>query len=285
LDQSVQRTGIHYGVLKTVTHAFTFPFEQLYHFLPWSLLIATFFHPRFRQWLKANPFVHFCFWMLIANLPVYWLSVQVFPRYLLMFVPLFNIVGLYILVQTLEVGQAWWKKYHYVFSFLTYLIAAMILLMPLYPRVRELNGFVFIWVLSSVLILFCMSGVLFDSKRMFLWICISLLVTRSVFSYAVLPLRAQHLGENKCRDDSRRLVTKDGDKTWYIFGKTETHEVARYYTAGFKNQIIHKTPVIQDSMAYYLTDLSLYPRFPGTQIDSLLLENGQVIALMKVNHQ
>lgn len=284
-DQSVQRTGVHFGILKTITHVFAFPFEQTYHFLPWSLLIATFFHPRFRQWLRQNPFVHFCFWMLIANLPVYWLSVQVYPRYLLMFLPLFNLIGLYVLQQSIEVGQKWWTVFHYAFIFLSGIVAAMILLMPLHPRVYSTDGIIEIWIIASVMMLICFAGVLFDSKRMFLWVVITLLVTRSVFSFVILPLRSQDFSENKCREDCRRLATAYGDKAWYILGNTEMHEVARYYTSAFKNQIIRKAEAIHDSTAYYLMDRSLYPDFPGTQIDSLLLEQGQVIALMKVSHQ
>ncbi len=284
-DQSVQRTGVHYGILKTITHVFAFPFEQTYHFLPWSLLIVTFFHPRFRQWLKQNPFVHFCFWMLIANLPVYWFSVQVYPRYLLMFLPLFNLIGLYILQQSIETSQKWWKIFHYAFTFLSGIVAAMILFMPLHSRVYSINGIFGIWIFTSLLMLTCFAGVLFDSKRMFLWVAITLLVTRSVFNYVVLPLRVQDFTENRCREDCMRLAAAHGDKPWYIFGKTEMHEVARYYTSAYKNQIIRKAEVLKDSTAYYLTDLSLYPDFPGQQIDSLLLERGQVIALMKVSHQ
>ncbi|MBK9982504.1 MAG: hypothetical protein IPP15_08775 [Saprospiraceae bacterium] len=284
-DQSVQRTGVHYGILKTITHVFAFPFEQTYHFLPWSLLIATFFHPRFRQWLRQNPFVHFCFWMLIANLPVYWLSVQVYPRYLLMFLPLFNLIGLYILQQTMETNQKWWTIFHYTFTFLSGIVVAMILLMPLNSRVYSIQGIFLIWIIASLLMLICFAGVLFDSKRMFLWVAITLLVTRSVFNYVVLPLRAHDFTENRCREDCMRLAAAHGDKAWFIFGKTEVHEVARYYTSGYKNQIIRKTESIQDSTGYYITDLSLYPDFPGEKIDSLVLERGEVIAFMKVAHQ
>jgi hypothetical protein len=35
-------------------HVFTFPVAQTYHFLPWSLLIIMYFHPKFRTWLKEN---------------------------------------------------------------------------------------------------------------------------------------------------------------------------------------------------------------------------------------
>ena len=102
LDQSMQRTATHHGIWKTVTHFFTFPLEQSYHFLPWSLLLVVGFHPKFKTWMRAHDFIRFNFWMLVINLPVYWLSVQVYPRYLLMFVPMFNMVGYLSLIHISE---------------------------------------------------------------------------------------------------------------------------------------------------------------------------------------
>ncbi len=284
-DQSLQRTAAHHGLLKTIIHVFTFPFEQLYHFLPWSLLIVTFLHPGFRQWVRNNQFVHFSFWMLAANLTLYWLSVQVYPRYLLMFLPMFNLIGVYVLQRSLEVNQTWWRYLHYVFATLTGIVTLMILLMPLDVRVNALPGIVLIWIIGSVLILFCFLGVLMDSRRMFIWIPIALLVARSVFNLVVLPVRSMSSMENSSREDCRRLAAYHGDKAWYIFGQTETHQVARFYTSSFTNQIIRKTETVVDSTALYIVDLRLYPGFPGRQIDSLLLERGQVIALMQINQQ
>jgi len=284
-DQSLQRTAAHHGLLKTIIHVFSFPFEQIYHFLPWSLLIVTFLHSGFRQWVRNNPFVHFSFWMLAANLSVYWLSVQVYPRYLLMFLPLFNLISLFVLQQSLETNQKWWRYLHYAFAMLTGIVTFMILLMPLDSRVNALPGILLIWIIGSVLILFCFLGVLMDSRRMFIWIPIGLLVARSVFNLVVLPIRSMSFIENSCREDCRRLADNHGDKTWYIFGQTETHQVARFYTSSFTNQIIRKTETAEDSAVFYLVDLCLYPGFPGRQIDSLLLESSQVIALMQINQK
>ncbi len=282
-DQSLQRTAAHHELSKTIIHVFTFPVEQFYHFLPWTLLIATFFHPRFRTWLRNNPFVHFCFWMLVVNLPVYWLSVQVFPRYLLMFLPLLNLIGLYILLQSVQSNPRWWRYLHFVFIVLTAMVTIAILLMPLDLRVFALPGIMLIWIIGSVLILFCFLAVLLDSARMFIWIPMAMLIARSVFDLVVLPVRSISYRENLCREDCRRVAAHEGNKRWYIFKKTETHEVARCYTSVYTNQIIRKTDTIEDSTAYYLVNLDLYPSFPGKQIDSLLLEQGSRIALMEIN--
>ncbi|MEP6645836.1 MAG: hypothetical protein ABJC12_02005 [Saprospiraceae bacterium] len=285
LDQSVQRTGVHFGFLQTVLHVFTFPLEQFYHFLPWSVLTVLFFHPQFRKWVREKPFVHFCFWMLVLNIPVYWFSVQVYPRYLLMFLPIFNMVGLYTLIRTKEAGQKWWKVLLRIFQVLSALVVLAILAMPFYQRAYILPGMIAIWIGGSLILSVCFLGLSFDSGRMFLWLTLILLFTRCVFNLVVLPLRSYENSENNSRDDARRLVQRHGDKAWYIYDKSELHEVARFYTTAEKNEIIHKAPEICDSTGYYFVDLCLYPDFPGRQIDSLILEKGRMISLMEPDHR
>ena len=103
------------------------------------------------------------------------------------------------------------------------------------------------------------------------------------FNLVVIPIRSMDSAENRCREDCSRLARKHGDSTWYIFGKTETHQVARFYTANFTQHIIRKTGKADNPEAFYLVDPALYPDFDGSETDSLLLETGQKIALMKIN--
>jgi len=282
LDQSMQRTGTHHGLWKTITHLFTFPLEQSYHFLPWSLLLLVVFHPKFKTWLQTNEFIRFNFWMLAANLPVYWLSVQVYPRYLLMFVPLFNIVGYYVLQHSKETTQTLWQVFRYAFLAFTILAAIGILGMPLSLQVRSLQHFPLFWIMASLLITGCILCMLADGKRIFYWFALAMLIVRLVFDVVVLPLRKIDHNVNICRDDCQRVATKYGDHKWYLYGKTFPHEVARFYTSGFTHQIIHKVETATDPTAYYLVDTSLYPDFKGIRIDSLLLESGEVLALMQI---
>ena len=283
LDQSMQRTATHHGLWKTVTHFFTFPLEQSYHFLPWSLLLIVVFHPKFKSWIRAHDFIRFNFWMLVANLPVYWLSVQVYPRYLLMFVPLFNMVGYYILQQSKETNQALWKTFRYVFLGFTILSALFIIGMPLSEKVRSLPHITLFWIAGSLLITGCFFCMLVDGNRIFYWFAMAMLIVRLViFDAVVLPLRKIDHNVNICREDCRRVAKKYGHERWYLYGETFPHEVARFYTSGYTNQIIHKVDSITDSTGYYLVDRKLYPEFPGSMVDSLILESRQVLALMRV---
>jgi hypothetical protein len=281
LDQSMQRTATHHGIWKTVTHFFIFPFEQLYHFLPWSLLLMMVFHPRFIQWVKSNEFVRFNFWMLVANLPVYWLSVQVLPRYVLMFIPLFNLVGYFILQESRQLNERWWKLLRYVFLGLTAVGCIAVIAMPISPEVRDLPGIWLIWIGGSIAMTITFLCLLWDNKRTFLWFAITLLVIRSIFNLVVLPVRKIGHTKNVCRETCLQAAQRHGDQTWYLYGHTNTNEVAGFYASSFTDQIIHKTDSILDQSALYLVDKQLYPDFPGTQVDSIMRQNGLYLALMR----
>jgi hypothetical protein len=282
MDQSMQRTATHHGWQKTVQHLFTFPMEQVYHFLPWSLLILLFFHPYCWRWIQGHRFVRFNFWMLAANLPVYWLSVEVYPRYLLMFIPLFNLVGFYILQRSVEHHAGWWRTLRVLFAILAAASALAFLAIPLVERTHTLPWLVPVWVSGSLLLLLSALGLLTDGKRMFIWLVLTLLLVRIGFNCVILPFRMIDDRAHFTREDAYRLAGKWGDKNWYIYGDTETHQVARFYTANALQQIVRKTEEIRDSSAIYLVDPQLYPDFPGSRVDSLRLEGGAVLSLMRL---
>ncbi|MBK8483308.1 MAG: hypothetical protein IPL31_02855 [Saprospiraceae bacterium] len=281
IEQSMQRTATHHGLYKTFIHLFTFPFEQVYHFLPWSVLLVFIFHPKFLIWVNSQAFIRFNFWMMVLNLPVYWLSVEVYPRYLLMFVPMFNITMFYILQQTKLLNSWYWNRIHILFLIFLLIAANFILFFPLDSRIQYVDGVLWIWLASTILIIFAILGLLGDEQRMVLWFAIGILILRLTFSAVVLPIRAQTCSENKCRESCLAMRTKYIGNTWYIYDTTQIHQVARFYTTYFGSEIIRKTKDPEIKNGIYLVDLNLYPDFKGRIVDTLLLEKGEIIQLMK----
>jgi 4-amino-4-deoxy-L-arabinose transferase-like glycosyltransferase len=282
-DQSMQRTVTHHGFAETLKHIFTFPFEEMYHFLPWTLLILPYFNRKFRTWLLENEFVRFNFWLMMANLPVYWLSVQVFPRYLLMFIPMFNLVGYYMLQRSLAWTLTWWKIIHITFVVLVALGSIATMLMLVYPPVREIPGSMLIWLFCSVAIACCLLGLIADAPRMFLWMALALLVVRSTFNLVILPIRAINYQENICRADCLRMTGKHPDKKFYLYGQTPTENVARFYLSAYTNQVITFSDKADDPLALYIVERKMYPEFPGMQVDSVITERKNVLAVMELS--
>lgn len=283
LDQSMQRTGTHHGIGKTAIHVFTFPFEQLYHFLPWSTLVFVVFHKKFWSWIQSNEFVKFNFWMLVANLPVYWFSVQVYPRYLLMFIPLFNLCGVYCLSQWELLNQKQVRIFKLIFLLVICLATVSIAMFPVFIQARSVSNWWLLWIFGTLLMVYILWAGIKLNHQLILWTCISLLVFRIIFNGILIPIREITFDENACKRDCKRTAALYGDQQWWIYGQTQTHQVARFYTSVFTNQIIYKTFLTNKPEAIYLVDLKQYPGFPGKVVDSLQLERRQIIYLMKTN--
>ncbi len=112
-QQSTTRTFIDQGWWKTIEHLFTFPFEMVYHFLPWSLLIVHFFRKDIRPQIQRNPFILFIFLIFLVNIFVYWTSPQVYPRYVLMHAPL--LFGVFVYLHQKNKGSLQFKLAEWAF--------------------------------------------------------------------------------------------------------------------------------------------------------------------------
>lgn len=297
-EQSMQRTPTHYSLGQTLLQLVKFPLDQCYHFLPWTVLVLVCFHRRFWQWLQENDFVRFNFWLLVANLPVYWVSSGTYPRYLLMFIPLFHAIFLYgynrlrgsgmnesgaqIRAETGTAGHRPWqiKSVETIFLCLTAIAALGAWSLPFLEKTRNLPGIHLTWICCAGGITLCVAGIWADRARRLWWLVPALLLVRLVFDLVILPLRLQEDKANWPRVDMPRLASHWGDRTWWIYGDTETHQVARFYISRDVGNIVRRTQRTDHPKAIYLVDRVLYPDFPGQTVDSLRLETGQKLYLM-----
>jgi hypothetical protein len=79
------------------------------------------------------------------------------------------------------------------------------------------------------------------------------------------------------------MINNHPGEKFYVYGKTQTQNVAKFYLAAYSYQIIRITDKADDPSALYLVDKNLYNGFPGSQVDSVRLERDQVLAVMKIN--
>ena len=92
-DQSSQRTVIDTGWLKGLVNLFTFPFENIWHLFPFSLLFVFIIKKGYLKMALKNEFLVFVGLTFLVNIPPYWLSPGFYPRYLFMLYPLLLIYG------------------------------------------------------------------------------------------------------------------------------------------------------------------------------------------------
>ena len=284
LEQSLMRTATHYPWQATVKHLFLFPFEQVYHFLPWSLLLGFVFHPAFWRIVHQNAFVRFNFWILLVNLPIYWSSVEVYPRYLLMFVPLFNLVFLYV-SQTLTAESKALDRFTHRTCVLLSVVAALLfwVVPPFIERAHQLSWFWPVWLLCGALLSFAAAAAWVDPRRKLLWLAFSVLSIRIGLDLLVLPFRAQDDITAQTRSDAKRLGEKWRDRDWYIYGRSEPHTVANFYLTNAAGKIVPRQEGSNNPKAAFFVDRNLYPNLDGVVLDSLKIETGGFLHLMALN--
>jgi 4-amino-4-deoxy-L-arabinose transferase-like glycosyltransferase len=84
-SESSKRTFLDNSVWDSIKHLFIFPFDFIFHFLPWTLLLFLPFLKRIRTSLFKDKFARFSLLIFISNILIYWLSPAIYPRYLFMY--------------------------------------------------------------------------------------------------------------------------------------------------------------------------------------------------------
>jgi 4-amino-4-deoxy-L-arabinose transferase-like glycosyltransferase len=142
-DESLKRTGVRFGVWRTVLQIASFPLEMLYHFLPWSLMILYFFRRGIRRQILQDDFITFNLIVFGANIIVYWTSPEVYPRYLLMLAPLLFSAFLYLHDDHAERRSFAWRIIDGVFFAFLLLIVAGSVAPVFLERTQQVAGLYF----------------------------------------------------------------------------------------------------------------------------------------------
>ncbi len=198
-NESAKRTFLVYGMGKTILNLFTFPFVQLYHLLPWSLLIIPAIRKKNFQELKGNTFLSYIGLVFLVNIAVYWISVETYPRYMFMLYPLLLILLVHSYLK-IPLNNPWRRMVDAVFLLALVLIIPAIILglkLTTFHSDAPVN-------ITAIALLLIIGGILFLFFRFPVFrlefLVIFLLVVRIAFNLVVLPERAA---------DSRRVIQKE----------------------------------------------------------------------------
>lgn len=235
LDQATRRTIIRYDLVDVIKHIFLYPFENLYHFLPWSLLVFGLLLKKSRNEVFTDPFVLFCSGAFLINLVPYWLSPEVFPRYILMLVPLI-FTCLYRILHLLEEGKSPSLFYQRLFVLMgigsvVFLAVALLNEKTVLIRYSQLKGGL------CLMALVILAWFLVKNNKKVLVLINMLLILRIAFNLFVLPIRTIEDKGLVAKNDALRLVEKYGHQEIRMF-----EESIRDYTTIFHiEKTIRKT--------------------------------------------
>lgn len=272
--ESGKRTAVAHGAWETISHLLSFPFEMSYHFLPWTLLLVYLFRRGSWAQLRTNDFAAFCLLAFGVHLPVYWLSPNVYPRYLLMLFPL------------LFGSLLWLHRLHAADRSLTYRVlrpfllvvmsvaAAGLFFVPLIPAVAPVPS---PWVKSIVLGAVAGAVVVAgwrDRRNFLLLLCCFLLLLRVGFDLFVLPVRAATDERGLAvRASAREVARTSADRPLAIYGYTLIEPATGWYLTQARGAVVPRHFRRFDPDAAYVGSPLQYPDLRVAATDSLYLRH------------
>lgn len=236
-SESSKRTFIDNSLWDSVKHLFLFPFDFMFHFLPWTLLLLVFLFRKPRQAVWNDSFGRISLLLFLTNILVYWVSPAIYPRYLFMFLPLVFYTGF----RGISVFRAGFKERTYpslLLRMASFLLLATLLILPFFVD-QEIYGNFYLKYFVSLVPAIPIVYLIFSRRgNAFLLIIASLLVIRIAFNVFVLPDRL---------DKSTFLKEKNGailagkisqGEPLYLLHETRIHHASSFYLMQTRGDIL-----------------------------------------------
>ena len=253
VTQSTTRTFIRHGFWKTVQYIFMFPFEQVYHLLPWSILFVFLFSKSFYRRLLANSYQGYLALVFAVNIPVYWTSFGSHPRYIFMLYPI-----LFILLSDYYYHLDRKDKFYRIFwDIMLISFGLALILISGYFFTQSVSGsgkavIVYSFTLAAVLTAYFFMWKKRNTRVE--WMIISLLCLRIFFDLIVLPDREVNMPQYQEIQAAERIdeITRNR-KLLLTPTAPVTHEFA-FYMSTARNEIIRKDYGDLRDGVFYISD-------------------------------
>jgi 4-amino-4-deoxy-L-arabinose transferase-like glycosyltransferase len=244
-----RRTVVRFGIWNALLHLLTYPFENIYHFLPWSVMVILFLRKGSLKLIRENKFLWYLLVVFLFNIIPYWTSPEAYARYILMLVPLFMTILFALYFECREKGSRIYLVVDYILGGFIGVISLAGIVFMLHPAINGLPHIA--WV--SVLLFLALGLISYfywkqELNRLF-WLAIALLVIRIAFDYSIIPSwEKSHPGVA-----TKKLATELGAETagrpLYVYWNPEfkpdpyyhyrfNDEIFTYYLSTARDKII-----------------------------------------------
>lgn len=262
--ESNKRTIIKRAWYESINHLFTFPLDQIYHLLPWSLLVFLFFKKGTRKQIWKHDFLKFALLIVGANIIVYWLSPRTHPRYIFMLYPLLFIVVAYVY----QLNRQYFTKLANAMDWLLILLFGTagigIWYLPLNETVQvvEIPGLSLKVAITSLTLL--ITTYLFwrlKPQRLVLF-AILLLIFRIAFNFFALPIRNYESDYKDYKAGAIKAAQISKGSDLYLLQEINFSYESTYYVNLERRDILKiVSPKTINTYGYYIVeDPSLYNR-------------------------
>jgi 4-amino-4-deoxy-L-arabinose transferase-like glycosyltransferase len=231
-----RRTVVRFGIWKTILHLFTYPFENIYHFFPWTIMVVLFFKKGSLAFIRRNKFLWYCLLVFLFNIIPYWTSPEAYARYILMLMPLIMTI-LFALYFEFQKNRALvFLIVDYVFGAFIGVIALGSLVFIFHPLTRDLPYIVVV----SVLALLTLGTISFfywkQPLNRLLWLAIALLVIRIAFDFSIIPSWEKTHPVVATKQLAADLAKETAGRPLYVYWNPE-FEPDPYFMYRYNNEI------------------------------------------------
>ncbi|HPE58147.1 MAG TPA: glycosyltransferase family 39 protein [Bacteroidales bacterium] len=251
--ETTRRTAIRFGFWNTVLHLFAFPFEMIFHFLPWTLLTLVLFTKGTIKKIKASPFLTYLSLILFFNSIVYWTSPEVYPRYILMLVPLYFGIITYFYLEKKKENHRFVKFIEVAFGILITLAAvgAIALFFIEIPGIKHL-----ILITSGLLVTLGIAAFFYwkQLQNRIYWLVIALLIMRIGFDLIAIPNRMYESDAVKGKETTIAIAEKSMGSPLYFWWNPE-REVTSYYGKRLTTYwLLYYLSITRDEIIYTISE-------------------------------
>lgn len=260
LSESTSRLPTQFTLEQKLNHWLLFPTELIYHFLPFTLFGLVLFQKGARKYLfTENKYAGYLILAYLVNIPVYWISIQVYPRYLFPFLPLLYIptIGFITRNSSVSIFTNWIIV---LFKGVLSLLPIVLIVACFVPAVHKYSYAIPLLVSFSLISLVFIIPIWKASFNHFALAMVALLLmVRIVFNLLILPERIAVLND---RNKSKEAVLPylKGKQVRFLHPKMNTdeflfdhlHNSTTMLFSVAQNAIIPMDSVITDTSAVYL---------------------------------
>jgi 4-amino-4-deoxy-L-arabinose transferase-like glycosyltransferase len=244
-----RRTVVRFGIWKALLHLLTYPFENIYHFLPWSVMVILLFRKGSLKFIRQNSFLWYIFLLFIFNIIPYWTSPEAYPRYILMLVPLMMTILIALYYDSL-------KNNNKIHLWADYILGVFIGAMSFagaffifHPLTRDLPYIAWVSVLNFLALGLISYFYWKHTLNRLLWLAIAILVIRITFDFSIIPSWEKTHPVVATKKLAAELAAETAGRPLYVYWNPEykpdpyfryryNNEIFTYYLSTAREQII-----------------------------------------------
>ncbi len=231
-----RRTVVRFGVWKTIMHLFTYPFENIYHFLPWSVMVILLLRKGSLAFIRNNRLLWYLLLVFLFNIIPYWTSPEAYARYILMLVPLFMTILFALYFEYQKTRPVFFLIVDYIFGAFIGVIAIGSLAFIFHPLSRDLPMITPV----SIFTLLALAVISFfywkQPLNRLLWLAIAMLVIRITFDYSIIPSWEKTHPVVATKQLASDLARETAGKDLYVYWNP-AFEPDMYFRYRYNNEI------------------------------------------------